>query len=502
MSSRKNSGAGTPSAMTYEPYGIEIIPQKERTYKATHIFRVMTGANLTYSTIIFGSFPILFGLSWWASFFSVIAGCFIGAIYLAPTSLFGPKTGTNNAVSSGAHFGIAGRFIGTFLALFSALGFTAITIWTSGQALSSGMARLIGVTDNSTSQALSYLAIWGIVLWITIRGIHLVVSLQERIMIPVMGVVLLLGVIAFWPKFDAGYQGGALLLGSFTATWLASTLIIASVIVSYGPFVGDWSRYIDAGSNPPRKLLWWTFFGGFVGLTIPFMWGAYVTSTFAADAATFIASLVGTSPTWYVLGLVIVGLVAGIAQGTIGLYGTGLDTSSLIPRLSRQQSTVLIGFVSITLVFLGAFVWDAIAVTNSFLVVLLVVTAPWIVILAIGYFARGGHYLPDDLQVFNRHQRGGKYWFASGWNLRAVGAWLPASIIGVLMAYAPPLLIGPWSNIAGGIDISFIVASVIAGVLYSLFLVIFPEPDYVFDSKGPRFGRKKSGGKSEAVTKR
>ena len=46
MSSKKNGGAGTPSAMTYEPYGIEIIPQKERTYRATHIFRVMLGANL------------------------------------------------------------------------------------------------------------------------------------------------------------------------------------------------------------------------------------------------------------------------------------------------------------------------------------------------------------------------------------------------------------------------------------------------------------------------
>ena len=47
MSSKKNGGNGTPSAMTYEPYGIEIIPQKERIYKATHIFRVMLYANFT-----------------------------------------------------------------------------------------------------------------------------------------------------------------------------------------------------------------------------------------------------------------------------------------------------------------------------------------------------------------------------------------------------------------------------------------------------------------------
>ena len=309
-------------------------------------------------------------------------------------------------------------------------------------------------------------------------------------------------ILAFWPKFDAGYAGGTLLLGSFTATWIASTLIIASVVVSYGPFIGDWSRYIDSNSNTPKSLLWFTFLGGFAGLTIPCLWGAYVTSTFASGAGTFIESLVQASPTWYVIGLVIVGLIAGIAQGTIGLYGTGLDTSSLIPRLSRQQSTLLIGVVSIALVFFGAFVWDAIAAVNSFLVILLVITAPWIVILAIGYFARGGNYSPDDVQVFNRHERGGKYWFSAGWNLRAVGAWVPASLIGILLAYAPPLVIGPFSNIAGGIDISFIVASLIAGVLYATFLVVFPEPEYVFDSKGPRFGGSKSGTKLAAIIKR
>jgi len=125
-------------------HGVDTVPLHERSYGPWHIFAILYGSNLTYSIIIFGSFPILFGLGWWASVTAVLAGTCVGALFLAPMGLFGPRTGTNNAVSSGAHFGVAGRFIGTALALFSALGFCAITIWTSGDALAASAARMVG----------------------------------------------------------------------------------------------------------------------------------------------------------------------------------------------------------------------------------------------------------------------------------------------------------------------------------------------------------------------
>jgi len=47
----------------------------------------------------------------------------------------------------------------------------------------------------------------------------------------------------------------------------------------------------------------------------------------------------------------------------------------------------------------------------------------------LGYPTRRGWYDSDALQVFNRRQRGGRYWFNHGWNWRGLGAWLVAAIV-------------------------------------------------------------------------
>src|SRR3712207_7713990 len=61
-----------------------------------------------------------------------------------PMGLFGPRTGTNNAVSSGAHFGVRGRVLGSFLSLLTAISFYSISVWVSGDALVGAATRLFG----------------------------------------------------------------------------------------------------------------------------------------------------------------------------------------------------------------------------------------------------------------------------------------------------------------------------------------------------------------------
>lgn len=476
-----------PSALSMEQHGVNEIPVSERAYRPYHIVATMYGSNLSYSAIIFGSFPILFGLGWWDSVTSILVGCLLGGLVLAPMGFFGPKTGTNNAVSSGAHFGVAGRFIGTAIALFSALGFVSLTIWTGGDALSASVARFAGTGSEWAWQAAGYGVLAVFVLIVCVRGIHMVIRLQERLMMPVMSLVLLVGVFAFWGDFDTGYAGGKLLLGSFTPTWIASTIVVSSLIVSYAGFVGDWARYIHPDTPPPR-LFGATWLSG-LSVAVPILWGAFITSTFPDDAGAFVNTLVANSPSWYIVGLLLLAMLAGVAQGAIGLYGTGLDASSLIPRLSRPQATVLIAVVSTTLVYLGAFVFDALAIVEGFLALLLIVSGPWVVIMALGYWHTRGYYFPNDLQVFTHGQRGGRYWFSHGWNWRATAAWLVASFVGLLFGTAAPIFTGPFANAIGGVDISFVLALAVGGLLYIALLYLSPSPAYIFGPAGPRFGR-------------
>ena len=111
-----------------EQVGVEYIPESGRDSKPANLFAVFFGGNLAFSVIVFGWLPITFGLGFWAALASSAVGLTIGLLISAPLSLFGPRTGTNNTVSSGAHFGIRGRFIGSGLTLLFALAYAAIKI--------------------------------------------------------------------------------------------------------------------------------------------------------------------------------------------------------------------------------------------------------------------------------------------------------------------------------------------------------------------------------------
>ncbi len=302
-----NANQTPPPAFTVEKRGVDTVLPEERTFRPRKIFGVLYGGNLTYSVIIFGSFPIAFGLGWWASVASVLLGVLIGSIVLAPMGIFAPRTGTNNAVSSGAHFGVAGRFIGTLLALFSALGFVAITVWTSGDALSGAVNRITGTESADWQRAVAYAVMIAVILPVAIFGVHLMTRIQEVVMAPVITVVLLLGLIAFAPHFDPSYQGGEYAFGSFTSTFVASTAIMASVVISYAAFIGDWARYIDPEKHPAGQVARATFLGGIVGMGVPILWGVFVASTFPADAANFIPTLTAQAPGWFLPALILLG---------------------------------------------------------------------------------------------------------------------------------------------------------------------------------------------------
>lgn len=488
----------TERATAVEAHGIQTVPESERTAKPGSIFSILVGGDLALSLIVIGWLPITFGLGWWSSVTSLLVGAAIGSLVLAPTSLFGPRTGTNNAVSSGAHFGVVGRIVGSLLALASALGFTALAVWTGGDALIAASHRLLGTPNSDLALGVGYALISAIVIAIAIYGFEMLVK-AEKLMIPVMGVVMVLGVFAFAGDFDAGYKGGEYALGSFWPTWMLSMIIAASTIIAYGPFVGDWSRYISHRRHNDRSIALATGAGAFVGLGLAYLFGAFTAVAFSDPMLPYAQSLVADAPLWYVFPIMVMGLGAGAAQGATGLYGTGLDTSSLIPRLSRVQATCVIGVAAVALVYLGVFVWNAVDSISAFVTLLGVVATPWVLILLIGFWWRRRWYDPAALMVFIEGRSGGRYWFSGGVNFRALAAWIPASVVGILFSNTT-LWTGPFADVADGVDLSAIAAGGLGAAIYFVLLVAFPEPREVFGPEGPRLARGGDGARpAEAV---
>ncbi len=474
-----------------ERHGIEPIPDPERTATVFDFMRIACGGSNSLATAVLGAFPIIFGLSFLQGLAAILVGVFTGALILAPMALFGPITGTNNAVSSSAHFGVVGRIVGSFLSLLTAICFFSISVWSSGDAVVGAAQRLFGITPSDAEFAAAYGAFALAVLVVSIYGFRLML-LVNKIAVIAASALFLLGFYAFAPMFDSGFQGAGLVFGSqqFWSAFVGAALVALANPISFGAFLGDWTRYL------PRSTDKWRLMGASILAQmlslVPFVFGLVTTSIIARQAPKFLAQvdytggLIAVAPKAFFVPLMLLAVLSGMSTGTTSLYGTGLDFSSVLPRLSRPQATLFIGCIACALIFVGRFVFDLIDAITTFVSLIVVMTTPWMVVMSIGYFTRRGHYLPDAMQVFNRGQRGGAYWFRGGWNICGLTGWLVSSAVALLMVNMPGHFVGWFGRIAGNLDLSLLAALLLPAIIYPSLLHLFPEPRDVFGPDGPR----------------
>jgi purine-cytosine permease-like protein len=225
---------------------------------------------------------------------------------------------------------------------------------------------------------------------------------------------------------------------------------------------------------------------------VPFVFGLMTTSIIARIAPQFLdqvdytGGLIAVAPRAFFMPLLLLAVVSGMSTGTTSLYGTGLDFSSVFPRLTRPRATLLIGTISIGLIFVGRFVFNLVDAITTFVSLIVVTTTPWMVVMMIGYYVRRGWYDPDAMQVFNRGQSGGLYWFRGGWNLQGMSAWILSATLALLMVNMPGHFVGWLGHLAGDLDLSLLAALVLPALLYPALLHLFPEPRAVFGPQGAR----------------
>ena len=455
-----------------EEAGVAYIPEAERDSRPANLAAVFFGGNLAFSVIVFGWLPITFGLGWWSAVTASALGLALGTLITAPLALLGPRTGTNNTVASGAHFGVTGRLVGSALTLAFALAYAAIAVWTSGDALVAGAHRLLGTPSNDGALAIGYALIAAEIAIVALYGHGTVVALQ-KIVVPVVGVLLLLGIVAFAPHFNAG-GSHAYILDGFWPTWALAVTVAAAGPLSYAPSLGDYSRRISQ-THGDRKVLAAAGLGVFGGLLATTLFGAFTALCLTNLGDSYVGDLVAAAPGWYVLPILLIGLAGGVGQGVLNMYASGLDLAAILPRAKRVHATLVTSVLAIVLVFLGTFVLNAVDSITAMTLVLNGVAAPWVVVNLLGFLvARRRTYDPHDLQVFNEGRRGGRYWFTRGWNLRAVGAWAAGSTFG-LLAVTTDLYTGPLANLAGGVDLSLAGSALVAAAVYLIALAVFPE---------------------------
>jgi purine-cytosine permease-like protein len=303
---------------------------------------------------------------------------------------------------------------------------------------------------------------------------HASMILVERLMIPITGIVMLVGIYVYAPHFNAADMGGHYLLGGFWPTWLLAVTTTTVAVYLYANSICDWTRYISFDRHTKGALLAATWVGSFVGLCLPLAFGAYVGIAIGSASQDLVQGMVMLAPIGYLIPLILMGSIGSLGQCTVLLYSSGLDFSSLFPILRRPAATLLLSVVALVFVFVGTMVWNVESSLTAFLQLLGVATASWISVVVLGHLVRGGSYDTDALQVFNRGEKGGAYWYWNGWNWRGTLSFIIGTIMGLLFLDCG-LFVGPFSGLVGGVDISWLVALLLTGVIYWSVVSMFPD---------------------------
>lgn len=368
-----------------------------------------------------------------------------------------------------------GRLVASVIGLLLCLGYVALTVWTGGEAVVAVADRVFGVAESDPQYALGYVVVALLIAAAAVYGFGWLVRINKLI-VPVVLVTMVLMVVAFAGAFDASYAGtpDAYAVGDFWPTWLLA-MLSAGIAgpVSYVTLTGDWTRYVSPARHTPRRVVGYTFLGLLVGLIVPELFGAFI-GVAAFNADSFVLGPVQAGPAWLLLPILLTAVIGSLGQGGLNLYSMGLDLDAILPRLTRTQATLAVAVGATLLVFLGRFVWSAESAVTTFVVFLTSLATPWAVVTMMGYVRLRGRYDEPSLQVFNRRERGGAYWFTAGWNFDAVAAWALGSLVGVL-SNATDTYQGPVAGWFGGVDVSVVTSAIVAGATYALLIRLRPH---------------------------
>lgn len=461
--------------MPIEQRGVDTVPDEERTSGPRDLVSILLGSNLALGVVIFGWLPVSFGLGFWPSVTSLAAGTVAGTLLTAPLALVSLRSATNLSTSSGAHFGVRGRLIGSVIGLLLSLGYTALTLWVGGDAVVGVLHRLLGLPAGGAAYAVVYALLAGATTLGAVHGYRVLLRLSKVLALSLTA-LLAVGVVAYAQTFTtAPPHGSSYLLGGFWQTWLLAAVSAGlSGPIAFITLLGDYSRYISPRRHSGRKVFGATCLGLVVGLLVPQLFGTF-TALAVGAGSDYAGPLVAGAPFWYLAFLLLNASAGSVGNAGLMLYSMGLDLDAILPRATRTRATSVVAVLSTLLVYAGHFLWAAQDAMTSFVLLMTAVGTPWAVITVIGFVRCRGAYDPDSLQVHNRGTRGGVYWYRAGWHLRAAAAWALGSVVGVL-GVDTPFYRGPLLPVTGGIDLSFLLAAAVGGLAYLALTAREPHP--------------------------
>jgi nucleobase:cation symporter-1, NCS1 family len=442
-----------------ESHHIDMIPAGARHGKPWQQAAFWAGGNVNIFNVVLGGVVVAIGLDFSWAVIAIIVGSALGGLLIALHATQGPRLGVPQTIQSRGQFGFYGSAFLFPCVLLLNVGFIAAQLVIQAQSAQ-------GVGGSLTiPEWILILAVPAIVIGIFgYRWIHR--AMQVTIVITGVSMVIML---------IQGLNYGSLPAKETSMTTPAAGLFLAGVallvidLLSWGPFVSDYTRYLPADTSG-RRLFWAIYGGNVISTILACTVGAYLTALLP-NASSPVAAIAKVSGKW----ALIVMAVSLITSDTLNAY-TGtfqvlsfgnmwkrFKSESVVIRVVPFVAVMAIGVV-IGLIGYGHFVSNL----SNFLDVLLVIFIPWSAVNLTDYFLiRRGRY---DVASF---------FVPTGVYGKVAWRGLLAYAIGLAIEWpfvSQPDYTGPLVKHLGGADISYLVGFFVAAIVYLALVALIPAP--------------------------
>jgi purine-cytosine permease-like protein len=418
-----------------EAEGVDVIPESERTRGFWQIFTIWAGFSIVITNFLLGSLTVGAGL--WTGIAAVTVSILLVSIIVFLGTNIAANEGTAGTTAMRAAFGINGRAIPALATVLATVGWFGVQTGIVA-ASTQGILAGFGISFPYMFEVLA-LVLGLLMASVAIFGYEWI-ELLNKVAVPIMTVLLALVVYQIVTQFGLSLSGGG---GGGMSFWAALNVFPAAT-AAFFIVAMDYGRYgspVDSEKQSLGATLAWIVFG--IALAI-----IGILAAITAGDWNPVNIMVELGLGW--VGLLL--LVAGSwTTNVTNVYVGGIALSQLT-GMERVQMTTLTGIIGTGLAIAGIFSFGGITAFLSSLTITLVPTTG--VLLVHYYLFEHGF---DSEALFDR---GGKYWYLSGWHPAAVVAWVVGAVYAIWAnGWIPGLTGAPYL-------VPALTSAVVAGVIY------------------------------------
>jgi NCS1 family nucleobase:cation symporter-1 len=454
-----------------ETHHIDVIPAAARHGKPWQQIFFWAGANVNVFNIVLGGVVVSYGLNFWWAVIAIVVGALIGGLLIALHATQGPRLGVPQTIQSRGQFGFFGAAFMFPIVLLLNVGFIAAQLVIQAQSAQGVIGSL------SVPAWILILAVPAVIIGVFgYRWIHRVMQATTI----VVGITLVVMLIQGLTYGSLPAKETSLANHPPLALFVAAAALLVIDMLSFGPFVSDYTRYLPENTSP-RKLFWAIYGGNVLAASAACAVGAYLVALIPSASENPVAAIGKVSGK----GVLVVMALSLIGSDTFNGY-TGTFQVLAFGNMWRRfkSSSVMLRVVPFIVVMVVGVVIAVLGYKNfvanlsNLLNVLLAVFIPWSAVNLIDFFViRHGDY--NVASFFVPNSRYGNF----AWRgLLAYAIGLVAELPFINQIY----WIGWFVSPLGGADISWLVGFAVSAVFYLWFAKAWPIRDNAPDLVGVR----------------